>query len=114
MLSLILSAATVLLLPEFVSAYTWQWESVPKQCGNLSIQISGGSPPYHVMTIPSGSTPFNNGTEVRQILDQSSLSSLVNFQLTYPANSTFVAVVSLVFILFHIALAMVLFQFLET
>ncbi|KAK7440955.1 hypothetical protein VKT23_016732 [Stygiomarasmius scandens] len=46
------------------------------------------------MTIPSGSTPFNNGTEVRQILDQSSLSSLVNFQLTYPANSTFVAVVS--------------------
>ncbi|KAK7463050.1 hypothetical protein VKT23_007636 [Stygiomarasmius scandens] len=94
MLSLTLSAAVVLSLPEFINAYTWQWESVPTQCGNLSIQISGGNPPYRVMIIPSGSTPFNNGTEVRRIIEQSSSSSSVNFQLTYPANSGFVTVVS--------------------
>ncbi|THU87554.1 hypothetical protein K435DRAFT_867164 [Dendrothele bispora CBS 962.96] len=94
MLSLTLSAAVVLSLPDFINAYTWQWESVPQQCGNISISVSGGNPPYRVMIIPADSTPFSNGTEVRRILDEQFSSSTINFKLTYPANSNFVTVVS--------------------
>ncbi|KAF5369099.1 hypothetical protein D9758_003079 [Tetrapyrgos nigripes] len=94
MLSLTLSAAVALSLPDLINAYSWQWQSVPNQCGNIDIQVSGGSPPYRVLIIPSGSSPLPNNIEVRKIIDQPSDSSSISFKLPYPADSQFVAVVS--------------------
>ncbi|KIK57762.1 hypothetical protein GYMLUDRAFT_75370 [Collybiopsis luxurians FD-317 M1] len=85
----------LLLLPIGVASFTWTFQSTPTQCGNLSIAISGsGSPPYNVLIIPSGSTPFTNGTEVRKIISQPFSSNSVSFKLNYPGESQFVAVVS--------------------
>ncbi|KAF9269576.1 hypothetical protein L218DRAFT_1072400 [Marasmius fiardii PR-910] len=93
-----LSAAEALLLLEFPLlsfGYTWQFKQTPTQCGQLTISIgSGGKPPYTVLILPSGPTPFSNGTEVRRILEQKSDSSDITFQLKYPSNTQFVAVVS--------------------
>ncbi|KAH7871785.1 uncharacterized protein C8R40DRAFT_1054050 [Lentinula edodes] len=92
------SATKVLLLLELLpltAAFSWTFQSAPTQCQNLSISISGGgTPPYSVLIIPSGSTPFTNGTEVRKIISQQFSSNSVSFQLAYPAESQLVAVVS--------------------
>lgn len=92
------SATKVLLLLELLpltAAFSWTFQSAPTQCQNLSISISGGgTPPYNVLIIPSGSTPFTNGTEVRKIISQQFSSNSVSFQLAYPAESQLVAVVS--------------------
>jgi len=57
---------------------------------------SGGVPPYRLLVLPSGPTPLSSGVEVRKILDVPfpDSSTTLSFQLNYPANSQFVAVVS--------------------
>ncbi|KAF9075233.1 hypothetical protein BDP27DRAFT_1212621 [Rhodocollybia butyracea] len=83
------------LLPISSLAYTWTFGSAPSQCQNLTISISGGGkPPYSVLIIPSGPSPFTNGTEIRKIMSQNFSSNSVTFQLPYPANSQLIAVVS--------------------
>lgn len=87
------------LLPQ-ANAYVWSFQQPPQQCGNLSIAISGndGQPPYRVLIIPFGPSPLANNIEARRIMDVPfpSGQSRVQFQLKYPANSQFVAVVSIV------------------
>ncbi|KAI0261650.1 hypothetical protein BC834DRAFT_895258 [Gloeopeniophorella convolvens] len=58
--------------------------------------LRAGNPPYSVLLIPSGPTPFSNGIEVRTIQNISfpGTSNTLNFKLNYPANSSFVATVS--------------------
>ncbi|KAH0835947.1 hypothetical protein J3R83DRAFT_9872 [Lanmaoa asiatica] len=89
-LSLVLSASQVF-------GYSFTFTSQPQQCANLSLQISGsGVPPYSVLIIPYGPTPLPNNVEVRTIIYQqfSGDASSLSFQLEYPGNSQFVAVVS--------------------
>ena len=91
------SLSIILLFPLLVNAYTWQFTSQPRQCQNvsLSIQGSGGQPPYSLLIIPTGPSPLPNNTEVRSVLDIpfSGTSTTLSFNLNYPENSSFVAVV---------------------
>jgi len=79
------------------SAYSWYFESPPKQCSDVTIKITGadGRPPYRILIIPSGPSPLVNNTEVRRILDLPfpDNSDSLTFRLNYPENSQFVAVV---------------------
>ena len=92
--------ALTILLPS-VEAYTWTFTSTPKQCGNLTISVSGsdGRPPYRVLILPFGPTPLAGNIEARRIMDMPfpNGGGSVGFQLKYPANSQFVAVVSMSF-----------------
>ncbi|KAK2462378.1 hypothetical protein APHAL10511_005684 [Amanita phalloides] len=85
-------------LPSFSAAYSWVFDSAPRQCSNLSITITGndGHPPYRVLVLPFGASPFANNTEVRRIVDHSfdDDSTSTSFPINYPENSQFVAVVS--------------------
>ena len=90
-------ALTVFLLfPILINAYTWQFTSPPIQCKNvtLSIQGSGGQPPYSLLLIPTGASPIPN-VEVRsaETIPFSGTSTTLSFNLNYPENSSFVAVV---------------------
>jgi hypothetical protein len=91
------SLTVILLFPLLVNAYSWKFTSVPRQCQNvsLSIQGSGGQPPYSLVIIPFGPSPFPNSTEVRSIqnIHFSGTSTTLSFKLNYPADSSFVAVV---------------------
>jgi len=93
--------ALTILLPS-VEAYTWTFTSTPKQCGNLTISVSGsdGRPPYRVLILPFGPTPLAGNIEARRIMDMPfpNGGGSVGFQLKYPANSQFVAVVSMSFL----------------
>jgi hypothetical protein len=90
------SLTVILLSPLLVNAYTWQFTSPPRQCKNvtLSIQDSGGQPPYSLLIIPTGPSPLPN-TEVRTVLNIpfSGTRTTLSFNLNYPENSSFVAVV---------------------
>ncbi|KAF8493416.1 hypothetical protein F5888DRAFT_820424 [Russula emetica] len=92
------SLTIILSFPLLVNAYTWQFTSQPRQCQtvSLSIQGSGGQPPYSLLIIPTGPSPLPNNTEVRSILNIpfSGTSTTLSFNLNYPENSSFVAVVS--------------------
>lgn len=91
------SLLTLVLLPSLSFAYSFTFSSVPKQCADLSLSISGsGSPPYSLLIIPFGPTPLPNNIEARKITQQNftGTSSSLTFQLKFPANSQFVAVVS--------------------
>ena len=87
------------------AAYTWNFNSPPQQCSNLTVSLVGsGVPPYRILVLPSGPTPLSSGIEVRRILDVPfpDGSTTVSFQLKYPANSQLVAVVSIYLsIFFH-------------
>jgi hypothetical protein len=91
------SLTVILLFPLLVDAYTWQFSSLPRQCQNvtLSIQGSGGQPPYRLLILPNGPSPLPNNVEVRTILNIpfSGTSTTLSFNLNYPENSSFVAVV---------------------
>ncbi|KAF8258154.1 hypothetical protein EI94DRAFT_1755449, partial [Lactarius quietus] len=81
----------------YTAAYTWQFTSQPGQCQNVSVAVQGsGQPPYSLLLIPSGPTPLPNNTEVRNIqnIPFAGNSTSLSFNLNYPANSSFVAVVS--------------------
>lgn len=91
-------AALALLLPvQLASAYTWSFQSKPTQCEDLSIKISGsdGKPPYRVLIVPYGPSPLDNNIEARRIVAEEADgdSDTITFQLKYPENSQFVAVV---------------------
>ncbi|KAL0569778.1 hypothetical protein V5O48_012189 [Marasmius crinis-equi] len=91
------AAAVLLFLPSSALGYTWTFKETPKQCGQVTISISGqGSPPYTVLILPSGPSPLPNNVEARLITEAKSSgdSSEITFQLKYPTNSQFVAVVS--------------------
>ena len=79
-------------------AYTWSFQDAPNQCGQLTVAIAGndGTPPFRILIAPFGPSPLPNGVETRQILDIPfpGNQNEVQFQLTYPADSQFVAVVS--------------------
>ena len=87
----------ILLFPLLVNAYTWKFTSPPRQCENVSLSIegSGGQPPYSLLILPDGASPLPNKTEVRSILNIpfSGTSTTLSFNLNYPENSSFVAVV---------------------
>jgi hypothetical protein len=91
------SLTVIPLFPLLINAYTWQFTSQPRQCQNLSLSVqgSGGQPPYNLVIIPTGPSPLPNNTEVRSILNIpfSGTSTTLSFKLNYPENSSFVAVV---------------------
>lgn len=78
-------------------AYSWSFVHAPQQCANLSIVVNGtdGTPPYSVLIIPFGPTPLPNAIEARKIVNMPfpGTDNKVSFQLKYPADSQFVAVV---------------------
>ena len=89
---------SILLFLHYANAYTWQFTSQPRQCQNVSIAVHGsGQPPYSLLLIPSGPTPLPNNTEVRTIknIPFSGSSTSLSFNLNYPEDSSFVAVVCL-------------------
>jgi hypothetical protein len=91
------SLIVILLFPLLVNAYTWQFTSQPRQCQDvtLSVQGSGGQPPYSLLIIPTGPSPLPNNTEVRSVqnIPFSGTSTTLIFNLNYPEYSSFVAVV---------------------
>ena len=82
----------ILLFPILVNAYTWQFTSPPIQCKNvtLSIQGSGGQPPYSLLIIPTGEP--NRDVRVQSIPFPGT-STTLSFNLNLMADTTFVAVV---------------------
>ena len=84
-------------LASLAAAYSFNIVSTPRQCRNLEVDITGtGSPPYTLLIIPIGPTPLSNLKEVRLITNVPFNSSTsVSFQLKFPENSQFIAVVSL-------------------
>ncbi|KAK7048761.1 hypothetical protein R3P38DRAFT_3345796 [Favolaschia claudopus] len=88
-------AALALAIPAAVDSYTWNLNYNPTQCGNVSITVAGGSPPYQVLVVPYGSSPLPNNIEARKIQDEGPFQSAnISFKINYPHNSQFVAVVS--------------------
>ena len=85
----------LLALPSTVRAYTWTFTSTPKQCSNLSLEVSGGgTPPFSAFIQTSGPTPLANSIEVRRELDLDfNTSTSLSFQLKYPEDSQFIVVV---------------------
>ncbi|PIL23514.1 hypothetical protein GSI_14826 [Ganoderma sinense ZZ0214-1] len=90
----------VVVAAEFVSlaaAYSFNIVSTPRQCENLTVQITGdgGQAPYSLLIIPFGPSPLPNAIEARRITNVAfNTSTSVDFQLRFPENSQFVAVVS--------------------
>ncbi|KAF8625269.1 hypothetical protein AX15_005473 [Amanita polypyramis BW_CC] len=84
--------------PRLATAYSWQVNTPPKQCSNLSITIVGsdGLPPYTILILPHGPSPLQNNTEVRAVINRplEGNTTTFSFPINYPAGSEFVAVVS--------------------
>ncbi|RPD75490.1 hypothetical protein L226DRAFT_447792, partial [Lentinus tigrinus ALCF2SS1-7] len=78
------------------AAYSFTFSSTPRQCQNLTIDITGeGKAPYTLLLVPFGPTPLPNEIEARHITNVPfNTSTSVSFQLKFPENSQFVAVVS--------------------
>ncbi|KAI1788637.1 hypothetical protein LXA43DRAFT_629738 [Ganoderma leucocontextum] len=84
-------------LASFAAAYSFNIVSTPRQCENLTVQITGegGQAPYSLLIIPFGPSPLPNAVEARRITNVPfNTSTSVDFQLRFPENSQFVAVVS--------------------
>jgi hypothetical protein len=81
-----------LFLPSLVSAFSWNFTSIPGQCQDLSIKVVGGQPPYGLLIIPTGSPA---GTPSPLIFSHYFRDEETSFRMTYPAGREFVAVVSL-------------------
>ncbi|ETW77988.1 hypothetical protein HETIRDRAFT_479158 [Heterobasidion irregulare TC 32-1] len=83
--------------PAFARAYSWAFDNSPTQCEDLSLSISGsgGQAPYTLLIVPTGPSPLANNIEARTIQSiPFNSSTSLKFKLAYPANSSFVAVVS--------------------
>jgi len=96
LLNVLFIALQVLSQFTFTAAYSWQLDAAPKQCSNISISVtgSGGLPPYDLLVVPFGPTPFENKIEVRGVIDKSFSGKSISFAINYPAGTQFVAVVS--------------------
>lgn len=95
----LLVAATLAHTIPGTNAYSWNFASRPRQCGNFTINLTGndGTPPFRALVIPFGASPLPNNIEARRITEQVFVTGSErtgSFQLKYPANSQFVAVVS--------------------
>jgi hypothetical protein len=80
--------------PLLAAGYSWDYATVPTQCGDLELKITGsdGKPPYSALIIPYNGSPLSN--EVRHVtLVPFNDSSSVKFQFRFPANSQFVLTV---------------------
>jgi len=89
--TLILIALTGLLSLPASNAFTFNFTSPPAQCTNTIVQWSGGHPPFRLLLIPTGLLH----PEVRVIADFTIANGTsFTFPLTYPENSTFVALMS--------------------
>ncbi|TFK46843.1 hypothetical protein OE88DRAFT_1648334 [Heliocybe sulcata] len=92
-----LSSLAVLaaLCPSLAAAYSFDITTTPRQCQTLDVSVTGsGSPPYSLLIIPFGPSPLQNNIEARTIVQQNFSGSSTSFQLKYPTNSQFVAVMS--------------------
>ncbi|KAF8519491.1 hypothetical protein BU17DRAFT_89882 [Hysterangium stoloniferum] len=90
-MTLTLIALTGLLLLPTSNAFTFNFTSPPAQCTNTIAQWSGGQAPFRLLLIPTGRL----NPEVRVIVDFAIANGTsFTFPLTYPENSTFVAVMS--------------------
>ncbi len=82
-------------------SYTWLFEEAPSQCGQITVTVTGSdaTPPFRVLIVPFGLSSLPGGVDSRSVLDIpfSGDQNSVKFQLTYPENLQFVAVVSLHF-----------------
>ncbi|KAH6918204.1 hypothetical protein BKA70DRAFT_10907 [Coprinopsis sp. MPI-PUGE-AT-0042] len=90
-------ALQLLQYPTDAYSYGWNFKEKPKQCGTVTIDItgSGGQPPYRALVIPTGPNPLA-GNEVRTLMDvgfDANATSL-SFKLKYPAHAGLVVVVS--------------------
>lgn len=93
MASTVFSLLSLLSIFPFVVGYSFDITAAPRQCGPLSLQITGGSgsPPYTALVIPFGPPP--GSTEQRVVFAHQFSDSTANFSLPYPANSNFVVMV---------------------
>ncbi|CAG7849993.1 SubName: Full=Uncharacterized protein {ECO:0000313/EMBL:CCA67286.1} [Serendipita indica DSM 11827] len=79
--------------PRAVRAWSFAFTSKPTQCGRLTVTVDGGSPPYHIVMVPSGPLP-NGQQEIRTIVDQQFDSSPYTLPpLNFPGNSNFTTIV---------------------
>ena len=85
----------VVIAPSLVSAFSFNINSAPQQCSNISLSItgSGGSPPYSALVIPFGSSPLANNVEVRKIVENNFTGTSTSFAINYPTDSQYVLVV---------------------
>ncbi|KEP49431.1 SKG6 domain protein [Rhizoctonia solani 123E] len=86
------TVALHVLVLQVVQAFNFTFLTIPAQCEELSIQISGGVPPYRLLIIPIGQllTP----PEIRTIIDRNITGTRDSFIFNYPAASRFVAMMS--------------------
>ncbi|QRW04965.1 SKG6 domain protein [Ceratobasidium sp. AG-Ba] len=77
---------------DLARAFNFTFLTIPAQCEELSIAISGGTPPYRLLIIPIGTllTP----PEIRTIVDRNITATSDSFVFNYPAASQFVAMMS--------------------
>jgi hypothetical protein len=77
------------------AAYSWDFDTLPAQCGTVTLTVSGGgTPPFRALVNPYGhldtyrptlDLPFNTSTSL-------------SFQLALPASSQFIVTVRAPFI----------------
>ncbi|KAH8834202.1 hypothetical protein DL96DRAFT_1756600, partial [Flagelloscypha sp. PMI_526] len=93
--SVAVSTLFCLFLAACAHAYTWAFENNPAQCQSLRVKIQGddGQPPFRLLLLPYGAAPGQYETRYIQTITFNT-SDHLDFQLNYPSNSQFVAVVS--------------------
>lgn len=77
---------------QIVRAFNFTFLTIPAQCEELSIAISGGVPPYRLLIVPIGT--LLSGPEIRTIVDRNITGTSDSFVFNYPAASQFIAMMS--------------------
>lgn len=90
--ALLIAAFHLLATLDFARAFNFTFLTIPAQCEELSIAMSGGTPPYRLLIVPIGTllTP----PEIRTIIDRNITTTSDSFVFNYPAASQFVAMMS--------------------
>jgi hypothetical protein len=91
-MSIMLQNSIILLLAvPLANAFSFWFTGIPTQCANMTVQWTSGNAPYKLLLVPTGHVD----PETRVILDQTIQSgNAYSFVLKYPADSSFVAVMS--------------------
>lgn len=72
-------------------AFSFFYTSTPTQCGNVTVEWTGGQAPFTLLLVPVGQL----NPETRKIIQEDVPSgNSVTFTLNYPANSQYVAVLN--------------------